>query len=98
MRRYKPGDHVVYRKTKFSTHPGPRAMRIRGAARGDDYNYVVDKLWTVKAVRRDGMLEVVTRRGKTHLLSPRDRSLRKASVLDEMKFRGRFPTARADLD
>jgi hypothetical protein len=29
------GDWVIYRKTKFSTHPGPRAQNVLPAERGD---------------------------------------------------------------
>ena len=43
----KVGTPVIFRKTKCSTHPGPRARGVHPSRQGDMYNYVVDKLWIV---------------------------------------------------
>lgn len=88
---YKPGDNVIYRMTKHSTHPGPRAHDIRPEAKGDDYTYLVDKLWTVLEVRADGQLVLTTRRGKQRIVDPDDRNLRRPSLWERLVYRSRFP-------
>ncbi|MFG0334589.1 MAG: hypothetical protein ACF8TS_14630 [Maioricimonas sp. JB049] len=88
---FKPGDWVVYRKTKFTPLPGPRAQDVRPTEGGDDYVYSVDKFWTVADVLEDGQLVLRTRRGKTHTISPDDPLLRKAGLIERLIYRDRFP-------
>jgi hypothetical protein len=87
-----PGDFLIYRKPKVSVRPGPRARNVQAAEKGDDYYYEVDKFWTVADILDDGRLIAVTRTGKQHTLTPRDENLRKASLLERMRFRRRFPS------
>ena len=47
---FKPGDCVIYRKPKFSAHPGPHARDIHPAPNGDSYSYWVSKFYRVIAV------------------------------------------------
>jgi hypothetical protein len=89
--QFKPGDPVVFRKSKRSSHPGPRAAHIDPEPRGEQYSYVVDKFWVVSEVRSDGSLLVRTRRGKTHVLRPDHPSLRRANLLDRLFRATRFP-------
>jgi hypothetical protein len=84
------GDWVIYRKTKFSTHPGPRAENVNPARYGDDYSYTVDKFWVVIAVRDDGRLLLRTRRGKEHVVKPDDPNLRKANWWERWRYKDRF--------
>jgi len=84
------GDWVIYRKTKFSTHPGPRAQNVLPAENGDEYAYTVDKFWIVAEVRTDGSLLLKTRRGKTHVVPPGHLNLRKANLWERWRYRGRF--------
>ncbi len=87
---FQVGDFVIYRKTKFSSHPGPRAHDIQPARNGDDYCYIVDKFWVVKEVTgREVLLQ--TRRGKIHRLNVTDPGLRKASLLERWFYRQSFP-------
>jgi len=86
-----PGDFLVYRKSKASPHPGPRARNVQASEKGDDYYYEVDKFWTVSDVLEDGRLVAVTRTGKRVYLTPEDERLRKAGLLDLMRYRRRFP-------
>lgn len=88
---FRPGDWVIYRKTKHSDHPGPRAHRIAPAANGDEYTYVVDKFWMVAEILDNGDLVIKTRRGKTHTVPPTDSNLRKANWWERLWFRERFP-------
>ncbi len=84
------GDLVIYRKTKHSTHPGPRATNIQPAPNGDTYCYTVDKFWTVRDVNSDGTILAETRRGKTHQIRQDDPALKKANWLQRLMYRTRF--------
>ena len=75
----------------MSDHPGPRAENVHPSPHGEDYSYVVDKFWTVSAVYEDGTIDAVTRTGKLHHLKEDDPLLRKASVVEKMRFKDRFP-------
>jgi hypothetical protein len=90
-RGFEAGDFLVYRKEKVSSHPGPRARNVTAAERGEDYYYEVDKFWTVEDVLNDGRLVARTRTGKQIYLTPEDEHLRKARLLERVRFRDRFP-------
>ena len=87
---YRVGDWVLYKKTKHSSKPGPRAESVNPSSGGDSYSYVVEKHWIVQEVQEDGKLVLVTRRGKTHLISPDDPSIRKANWWQRFRYRARF--------
>lgn len=84
-----PGDWVIYRKTKFSTHPGPRASNVAPAEHGDSYVYTVDKFWLVDKVN-EGTVTLRTRKGKRHVVDLPDPNLRKANWLERWWYRSRF--------
>jgi hypothetical protein len=88
-RSFKPGDLVIYVKGKHSSSPGPRAKHVWPAPAGETYTYTVDKLWVV-AREEDGKLILRTRRGKEHLVAQDDPHLRKPSVWERVRYRGRF--------
>jgi hypothetical protein len=90
QRRFRAGDHVVYRMQKFSNNPGPRAENVDPAARGEGYRYSVSKLWTVVGVGSDGDVEVVTPGGKRHTLSASDPNLRRAGWMTELLLKLRY--------
>jgi hypothetical protein len=85
------GDSIIYRKQKYSTHPGRRAYEIHPTTQGDDYSYFVDKFWTVENVLRDGRIVVTTRTHKHHYLLPNDPNLRRAGFIARLRYRNRFP-------
>lgn len=87
---YHPGDWVIYRKTKFSTHPGPRAQNVNPATSGEQYSYTVDKFWIVAQVLAEGELLVNTRRGKLHRVSAGDPDLHRARWWERLFYRRRF--------
>jgi hypothetical protein len=87
---FQNGDWVVFRRTKFTPHPGPRAKDIQATSHGDDYSYFVDKFWIVDEILPDGSLKVRTRRGKTHVIPPGDQNLRHASWWERLRYRARF--------
>lgn len=86
------GEAVIYRLSKQSPHPGPRAHAVRPNLEGESYSYSVDKLWVVREVRPDGQLLLQTRRGKQHLVNAADDQLRRPSLWDRWVHRGRFPS------
>ena len=86
-----PGDFLIYRKPKVSSHPGPRARNIQAAENGDSYYYEVDKFWALSDVMDDGRLLAVTRTGKRVYLSPEDERLHRAGWLARVRYRDRFP-------
>ncbi|MEZ4218488.1 MAG: hypothetical protein R3E88_18580 [Myxococcota bacterium] len=88
---FRVGDPVIFRAAKVSAHPGPRAVDVAPAPRGESYSYVVDKLWRVEEVLADGRLVLATRRGKRHTLEATSRQLRHPSWLERWRYRDRFP-------
>jgi hypothetical protein len=88
--RYRVGDWVVYRKSKYGAHPGPRAQDVRPASKGDRYSYIVDKFWVVEKILEDGQVLVRTRRGKRHQIASSDPDLRPANWFQRLLYRRRF--------
>ncbi|MEW4451417.1 hypothetical protein AB1L30_01915 [Bremerella sp. JC817] len=88
---FRPGDVVVYTKTKHTTSPGPRAHDVEPESRGEYYTYAVDKYWLVTEVDAEG-IHCRTRRGKTHLIAPDDPRLRPANLWEKLFMRSRFPS------
>ena len=89
-RRMRKGDWVVYRRLKYTTHPGQRAHDVDASPNGDDYSYLVDRFWVVVDVLAEDNLLLRTRRGKTHVVSANDSNLRRMSLLKRIWYRGRF--------
>ena len=88
---FKSGDPVIFRVTKQSTDPGPRALDVHPAPRGETYSYQVDKFWTVSSVDAQGLVLLVTRRGKQRSVSQDDVRLRHARWWERWFHASRFP-------
>ncbi|MEM9826225.1 MAG: hypothetical protein AAF958_06535 [Planctomycetota bacterium] len=84
-----PGQWAIFRKSKRSTQPGPRASRIQASSKGDSYSYVVDKFWVVSRVLGD-RLELRTASGKLRELAADDPNLRKPTFIERWLWRDRF--------
>ncbi len=93
---FRPGDQVIYRKTKFSRRPGPRASNVRPSSNGDSYTYIVDKFWIVQSVSDEGTLTLRTRTGKTHTVAVGDPLLRRANFWERWRHRDRFDHGELD--
>ena len=91
MQGFAAGDPVIYRREKHSSRPGPRARNIDPAPLGEYYSYEVDKFWMVKEVQPGGVLVLITRRGKTHLVPPDDPRLRRPHWWERLLYNNRFP-------
>jgi hypothetical protein len=89
---FRPDDCVIYRKAKFSAHPGPHAQDIHPAPNGDTYTYCVPKFYRVVAVQPDHTIVVRTRRGRQRTLAAADPALRRAHWWERLLFAGRFPS------
>lgn len=94
-RPYRPGDLVIFRRTKSTTHPGRRAQEVQATKHGDLYSYFVEKSWIVERVQQDGTLMLRTRRGKRHVVAPNDPNLRHATIWDRLRYRARFAELRS---
>jgi len=90
-RQYRRGDPVIFRVTKHSYRPGPRARNIHPAPLGESYSYAVDKFWTVAEELGDDMLLLRTRRGKIHRIHAQDPQLRHATWWERVRYGARFP-------
>ena len=85
------GEPVIYRLTKSSMKPGPRAQKVAPAPQGDSYSYLVEKFWVVRDILSDGRVVLATRRGKEHVIEADDPNLRRARWWERIVYRGRFP-------
>jgi hypothetical protein len=88
---YKPGDPVIFRVTKQSTDPGPRAVDVHPAPSGETYSYQVDKFWAVSDVLAGDAIALVTRRGKQRTVLVNDVRLRHARWWERWLYADRFP-------
>ncbi|MCE9615619.1 MAG: hypothetical protein K8T26_15230 [Lentisphaerae bacterium] len=91
MKPFVVGDRVIYSMPKVSPNPGPHAHAVHPSIRGEFYDYVVDKFWTVTGTPSAGQIQITTRRGKTRTLRTDDPRLRRASWLQRLLYRRRFP-------
>ena len=88
---FQRGEPVIYRLTKSSMKPGPRAQKVAPAPQGDTYSYLVEKFWVVRDVLSDGRVVLATRRGKEHVIDADDPNLRRARWWERIVYRSRFP-------
>lgn len=86
---FRPGDWVVYHKTKHSVCPGPRAVAVTPSQCGDTYSYVVEKFWVVAEVNDDRVV-LRTRRGKQHIVPANDPNLERPGWFKRWLYRRRF--------
>lgn len=89
-RAIQPGDWVIYRKSKRSVVPGPRAQQVLPASKGDTYSYVVDKYWIVAEIVNGSHARLKTRRGKEHVISLEDDNLRPLKFWQRWLYHRRF--------
>ena len=91
-----PGEKVVYRMQKYTSHPGPRATDVEPEPQGENYIYHVDKYWVVSDVTPDGAVIVLTRTGKQRRLESNDQKLRPARWWERLLLKNRFPVLNPD--
>jgi len=89
--RFRPGAPIVYRVSETSTCPGPEARDIHPAERGELYSYLIHKYWRVEEVRPDGWIVALTPLMEHHYLRRDDPNLRKANLIERLRYAARFP-------
>ena len=85
------GDLVIYRQRKFGRQPALHARNIAPSPNGDDYSFTVEKYWVVSEVRDDGTLVAMSRTGKLRVLAQNDPLLTRATWMQRLLYRSRFP-------
>jgi hypothetical protein len=81
FKRIKPGDWVIYRRTRRKNRPSAKARDISPTAHGDGYCYVVDKFRKVQSITEDGKVILLTPKGKTHVCDVNSPALVRAGWL-----------------
>jgi hypothetical protein len=89
--KFHAGVPIVYRVVETSTCPGPEARDIHPAERGELYYYLTHKYWRVEEVRQDGWIVALTPLMEHHYLRRDDPNLRKANLLERLRYAARFP-------
>ena len=89
--KFHAGAPIVYRMVETSTCPGPEARDIHPAERGELYYYLINKYWRVEEVRQDGWIVALTPLMEHHYLRRDDPNLRKANLLERLRYAARFP-------
>ena len=89
--KFHAGAPIVYRMVETSTCPGPEARDIHPAERGELYYYLTNKYWRVEEVRQDGWIVALTPLMEHHHLRRDDPNLRKANLLERLRYAARFP-------
>ena len=89
--KFHTGAPIVYRVVETSTCPGPEARDIHPAERGELYYYLTNKYWRVEEVRQDGWIVALTPLMEHHYLRRDDPNLRKANLLERLRYAARFP-------
>jgi hypothetical protein len=91
--RYSQGARVIYLKQEHGTQPKRKARDIHAAAKGELYDYVLEKCRIVEEVREDRQLVLRTPKGKLQVVRPDDPGLRPATLLERFRYRSRFARA-----
>lgn len=89
--RIRVGAPVIYQVTETSTCPTDEAYDVYPAEHGDYYYYLTNKYWRVEEVRPDGWIVARSALMEHHYLRRDDPNLRKASLLERLRYGGRFP-------
>jgi len=91
--RYSQGARVIYLKQEHGTQPKRKARAVHAAAKGELYDYVIEKCRIVEEVREDLQLVLRTPKGNLQVVRPDDPGLRPATLLERFRYRSRFARA-----
>jgi hypothetical protein len=89
--RLHPGVPIVYRMIESSTRPVALARDIQPTEHGDLYCYLSTKYWRVERVVQDGWIIAITPLMEHIYLRRDDPGLRKANLLERLRYGARFP-------
>jgi hypothetical protein len=91
FRKLRVGSPIVYQVTETSTCPTRDAYDVHPAEHGDYYYYLTNRYWRVEEVRPDGWIVARSALMEQHYLRGDDPNLRKASLIERLRYGGRFP-------
>jgi hypothetical protein len=91
-RRFRPGVPIVYRVQETSTCPSPDALDVYPSEHGESYDYLANKYWRVEKVLEDGSIVALTPFMEHEYLKRNDPNLRKASLIERLRYGARFPS------
>jgi len=91
LRRLRAGAPIVYCVHESSTCPTRDARDVHPAEHGDFYYYTINKYWRVEKVLQDGSIVACSPLMEHHYLRPDDPNLRKASLVERLRYGARFP-------
>ncbi|HEY2714137.1 MAG TPA: hypothetical protein VGI60_16625 [Chthoniobacterales bacterium] len=90
-RKFTPGVPIIYRMQAMSEHPVHDACYVYPAEKGEFYYYVRKKYWRVEKVLQDGWIVARTPFMEQHYLRRDDPNLRKANLVERLRYATRFP-------
>jgi hypothetical protein len=91
LEKASPGVPIVYRMIESSTRPVARPRDLQPAEEGDLYCYLSTKYWRVEKVLQDGWVIAITPLMEHIYLRRDDPGLRKANLLERLRYGARFP-------
>ncbi len=91
--RFRAGAPIVYRVQEASTCPSPDALSVYPSERGESYDYLANKYWRVEKVLEDGSIVALTPLMEHQYLRRNDPNLRKANLIERLRYAARFPSA-----
>ena len=83
-RKFKVGDKVIFKKTRNRMRPGRNAHDVAPTVHGDYYTYLVDKYRKVQGVTPEGMVILISPKGKTQVMNAGSPCLKKAGWIDRL--------------
>jgi|SRR6476620_3230364 len=89
--RFRPGAPIVYRMQETSSCPSPDAIDVYPSEHGESYDYLANKYWRVEEVLEDGSIVALTPLMEHHYLRRNDPNLRKANLIERLRYANRFP-------
>jgi hypothetical protein len=90
--RFRAGAPIVYRVQETSTCPSPDALYVYPSKRGESYDYLANKYWRVEKVFEDGSIMALTPLMEHQYLKRNDPNLRKANLIERLRYAARFPS------
>jgi hypothetical protein len=89
--RLRAGAPIVYRVQETSNRPSPDAIQVYPSEHGESYDYLAYKYWRVEEVLEDGSIVALTPLHEHQYLRRNDPNLRKANLLERLRYAPRFP-------
>jgi hypothetical protein len=89
--KFAPGVPIIYRMQAMSDQPVHDGGEVYPSEKGESYYYVRNKYWRVEKVLQNGWIVARSPFMEEHYLRGDDPNLRKASLIERLRFASRFP-------